>query len=620
MTPRLSDTAGSAGTETGTGADTGAGTGTTGSTARTRSGPGTAGDAPEARLRRRRSRRQRQRTGPFASGRLDFGPGPLTMHESRPEGPVMFRQKQRRIELGTVFAALVALATLGFVAMLVYRNTRVHIEQTGVEDGAAITTFDAAALEVRFEFSSDEEAAEATLQVDGEVVEPGVLGTFMVWRPPAPLEEGDHVLEVAVPRAVFGDSIHRWAFTVDGTAPALDVPSAVEAVAIDEPAEVTGTVERGAALTAAGEEVEVRGDGTFTLRYDRPPAGPVTVEATDRAGNRTTAAVVVPVTYPSLRAVHVTAAAWSDSGLRAQILQLVDAGLVDTVQLDLKDDTGTVGYDSDVPRAVEIGAVTPHYDLDAAVATLTDRDVRVVGRIATFRDPLLAGAAWAAGQGDQVIQTPEGGLYDARGMFTNPASAAVRQYNLDIALEAVSRGVDDILWDDVRLPTGEPGEIVVPGLTSSPSDAITTFLAEAHSELRRRGAFQGVTAVGIAADTGDPIGQDLARMARNADYVAPQLYPGYWSVNSYGVPDPPRQPGLFVAALVARFEEQMAGSGAVLAPWLQDFDVGGVDYGDAEVRAMVDALRAAGVERFLLWSPSVRYSASSLDPVPAGAT
>ena len=325
--------------------------------------------------------------------------------------------------------------------------------------------------------------------------------------------------------------------------------------------------------------------------------------------------MVVPITYPGLRGVHVTAAAWSNGPLRDGILRMVDEHRIDTVQIDLKDDTGTVGYDSQVPRALEIGAVTPHYDLDEAVALLEDRGVRVVGRIAAFRDPKLVDAAWAAGQGDQVIQSVRGGPYETLGKFTNPASAAVRRYNLDIAIEAVGRGVDDILWDDVRLPTGEPDTIVVPGLASSPSDVISGFLAESHSELRRRGAYQGVTTVGMAADTGDPIGQDVARMARNADYISPQIYPGYWAAGRYGVPDPPHMPAEFTVALLARYQEVTAGTGVVIAPWLQDFELESAAYGDAEVRAMVGALHSMGVDRFLLWSPRVQYSAGALDPV-----
>ena len=558
--------------------------------------------------------RRRTRVGPFAGGRLDFGPGPLTAHESRPEGPVMFRPKKRRVEIGTVFAALVALATLALVAVLVYRATRVNIDARGVTDGSAITAIDAAAFEVQLTFESEEEASDATLTVDGtEVEEPAVLGPIMVWRPPEPLVEGEHAIEVAVPRAVFGDSVHTWRFTVDGTAPALEVPPVVEPVTIGDPAEVAGTVERGADLAADGEPVDVDDDGTFTLRFDRAPAGPVTFDATDRAGNRTTASVMVPVGYPGFRGVHVTPAAWTDPGLRGGVLALLDQGRIDTVELDLKDDTGYVAYDSEVSRAHEIGAVADMYDLEAAVAAIESHGGRVVGRISAFHDPVLAGAAWGAGQGTQVVQDADGGPYDnGSGAWTNPGDAAVRRYNLDLAIEAVNRGVDDILWDDIRLPTGEPDTIVVPGLATSASDAVAGFLAEGHDALRRRTAYQGVVTVGEAADKGDAIGQDLARIARNTDYVAPEVFPGYWGPGRHGVADPPSQPAPFTAALLTRYQQSLAGTGAVLVPVLQDFAIGGADPDDATIRAMVDAARGVGVDRFLLWSNQVRYSAGLL--------
>ena len=133
------------------------------------------------------------------------------------------------------------------------------------------------------------------------------------------------------------------------------MPPAVDPVDISDGARITGTVEEGAELTADGEAVEIDDDGGFTLRYERPPAGPVTLEAADRAGNRTTASVVVPITYPGMRGVHVTAAAWSDPLLRAGVLALIDQGRIDTVALDLKDEAGIVGYDTAVPRALEIG-------------------------------------------------------------------------------------------------------------------------------------------------------------------------------------------------------------------------------------------------------------------------
>jgi hypothetical protein len=123
-----------------------------------------------------------------------------------------------------------------------------------------------------------------------------------------------------------------------------------------------------------------------------------------------------------------------------------------------------------------------------------------------------------------------------------------------------------------------------------------------------------VTVEGAAADRGEEVGQDVARIARNADYVAPMIFPGYWSAGQYDVPNPVTQPGDLVRRLLDRYKQVTSGSGAVLAPWLQDFTVGGVGYGDGEVRAQIDATRAVGVNRFLLWDPAVSYSAGALDP------
>jgi hypothetical protein len=575
--------------------------------------PGTAGDRPRHTIRR--GRRKGRGRSPWRSGRLDFAPRPLAFEDRDAAGPTVFREQRKRVELGTILAGLFALGTAALVAVLVYRGTRVDVDQTGIDDGAVLNGLEAAALEVKLVFDSAEVAGSAALSFDGEAVEdPTVAGDTMVWRPPAELAEGEHRLALSVPRMVIADAKLTWRFTVDLRPPTLEVPAVAEPVAIDEATAVSGTAEPGTTVTAGGDKVEVEADGTFRLDYTRPPAGPVPIVAVDEAGNRTTSSVVFGVTYPSLRGVHVSAAAWSNEQLRTGILRLVDEGRIDTVQLDLKDDDGVVGYDTSVERARQIGAVTQHYDLDEAVKTIEDHGARVVGRIVAFRDPILAQAAWAAGRTDQVIQSATGGPYDAPGEFTNFADVDVRRYNLDIAVEAVDRGVDDILWDETRRPNDDPASMVIPGLSGSATDAVAGFLAEAHSELRRRGAYQGVTVVGEAAERGDLYGQDVARIARNADYVAPEIYPGYWTSGRYGVANPSTQPGELVRGLLGHFQKVTKGSGTALAPWLQGFGVNGVSYGDAEVRAQIDAARAVGVERFILWDPSVSYSAGALTP------
>ena len=62
------------------------------------------------------------------------------------------------------------------------------------------------------------------------------------------------------------------------------------------------------------------------------------------------------------------------------------------------------------------------------------------------------------------------------------------------------------------------------------------------------------------------------------------------------------------------FQQVAENSGTRFVPSLQDFSARGISYGDAEVRAEIDAARATGALRFLLWDPSVTYSATALDP------
>ncbi len=435
-----------------------------------------------------------------------------------------------------------------------------------------------------------------------------------MWKPESALKEGEHRLELAVPRPALGDAAFAWDFTVDKTAPKVEVPPVGAPLALDKGGVIEGTTEKGSAVTADGRDLQVDGKGQFRLEFSRPPAGAVTIRATDRARNTTSAEVMVPVAYPATRAVHMTAASWDSTPLRNGVIQLLDERRIDTVVIDLKDQDGVVGYDTTVARAKEIGAVHTFYDLEDVVSTIEGHGGRVVGRISAFRDPVLAQAAWNAGQGDQVVQTPDGRPYEEPGEFTNFASPAVRQYNLDIALDAVNRGVDDILWDDARKPGGEPESMLVPGMNGSPEDAIVAFLAESHTELRRRGAYQGVATAGIAVTDGGRVAQDVGRLARNADYLVPTIHPAYWSGGEFGVANPPAQPYDIVFRVLERYQQLAEGTGTAIVPSLQDFSANGANYGDAEVRTQRDAARARGATGYILWDPSVSYHGGGLDP------
>jgi hypothetical protein len=529
------------------------------------------------------------------------------------------RRRRHQIARKRRPSAVTAALAVGYAAVAVYgldavrSFTRVDVTVDGLEENAVLTSVDLASRAIRFAVDPAKRVGRSKLLVNGAPVPEGarkVHETSVLWSPGA-LPEGRHEIVLSVPRPGMSDSRFGRRFVIDNTPPAIGVPPLLEASGVCEPFTLRGSVERSSTLTLDGQPLK-HANGAFTVRYDRPPPAPLQVAATDAAGNATALEVIAPVHYPGGQGVHVTAAAWGYEPLRKGILALVDNGLVSAVQLDLKDEGGVIGYDSQHPLANQIGAVRPEYKLKETVAELKRKGVRVIGRVVAFRDAPLAKWAWDNGRRDWVVQTPAGKMHDTYGGFTNFAHPEVGRYNLEIALEAVDAGVDDILWDYVRRPEGDPATMVIPGLPDTSSNAVVAFLATAHAALRERCVYQGASVFGIAADRPDAVGQDIPRIARHVDYIAPMLYPSHWVPGEYNVKNPNRQPFDIIKASLADFQAKMAGTGARLVPWLQDFSLGH-PYGPAEIRAQIDAAASLGVTDWLLWNAGASYTAGGLD-------
>src|SRR4029079_16206476 len=111
----------------------------------------------------------------------------------------------------------------------------------------------------------------------------------------------------------------------------------------------------------------------------------------------------------------------------------------------------------------------------------------------------------------------------------------------------------------------------------------------------------------------DEVAQDIPEIARQADYVAPMVYPSPWGPGEYNVANPNAQPYEIVARSLRDFQRDTRNTGARVVPWLQDFTLG-VTYGPAEVRAQIDAGRRDGINEFLLWDPNVTYTSDALTP------
>ena len=431
------------------------------------------------------------------------------------------------------------------------------------------------------------------------------------------LADGEHRVEATLPRRLPHLGAERsWQISIDRTPPRVDVDPASARASRGRPVTLRGRVDTGAAVTVDGAAADVVG-GLFEISLPAGAARPHEVVAADAYGNRTRKSVRVAIIprQPAMptRAVHVTSYAWADPELRAGVMRLVDDGRIDAVELDLKDESGIVGFDADIPLARRIGSLGRIYDLRKAVDLLHSKGVLVIGRIVAFRDPVHAAAAWKRGWRSQVVQAPGGGPYSGYGGFTNFADPAVRQYNVDVARRAAEAGVDDILYDYVRRPDGPIGSMVFPGLTGTPEAAIASFLGEAQRQLRPYDVFLGASVFGIAATRPTEVAQPIRAMARHVDYIAPMVYPSHWAAGEYDVPNPNAQPYDIVFRSLADFRKQTKGTGARVVPWLQDFSLG-VEYGPAEVRAQIRAAADRGIQEWLLWDPTVTYTAEALAP------
>jgi hypothetical protein len=527
------------------------------------------------------------------------------------------RRGRRLVVAGAAGAALVAL-----LAVLALRGGSSSLDATG--PASALVGKDALSA-LAFSVPGDAgDLADTHWRLDGEdgggpVV---VRDDRIVFRPTR-LADGEHTVEVSRRGGPLSSSTASWTFTVDTRAPAIRVTKGSLDARRGVAFALAGAVEPGAALRVNGTKARLDEQGRFAVSFARAPTRTVVMLARDPAGNITDSRLVVG-TAPRLpsnpvRAVHVSADGWADDGLRAGVLKLLSERRINAVELDLKDESGIIGWRSGVPLARRIGAERNTYDLESAVKLLHARGARVIGRLVAFRDPVLAQWAWKRGRHALVVQTPDGGAYSGGyGGFTNFADPKVQGYNVDLAEAAAKRGVDDILYDYVRRPDGPSSTMVIPGLVGDPSAAIVGFLARTRARLSPLRTFLGASVFGIAVTRPDEIAQDVPAIAREVDYVAPLIYPSHWGQNEYGVANPDAEPYAIVRRSLVDFRRAVRGTGARLVPWLQDFSLG-VHYGPKKVRAQIDAARAAGVDEFVLWDPTVTYTRSALQrdaPLP----
>jgi len=317
-----------------------------------------------------------------------------------------------------------------------------------------------------------------------------------------------------------------------------------------------------------------------------------------------------PVPLPEeIRGVHVTMALASLEGKLDEYFSLTSDGL-NTLQLDVKDENGEVGFQRGVGLARKVGAALRYYDPRRAASDAEAKGVYLIGRVVVFEDPKLSVArpGMAIRRSDGSVWTNNAGLG-----WTNPYDRRVWKYNVDVAAAAVSAGFDEIMFDYVRFPTdGDLASAVFKGRRAEhKSVTIASFLEYAKGRLEPMGARVSAAVFGLTATREMGIGQRPRRLARHLDVIYPMVYPSHYGAGEYNLDDPNAVPGITVARSLRDFRRALRGQKTELVPWLQDFSLGR-DYTLEDVRAQILAARDANARGFLLWNPSGVYTREAL--------
>ena len=312
-----------------------------------------------------------------------------------------------------------------------------------------------------------------------------------------------------------------------------------------------------------------------------------------------------------VRGVHMTMALAGLPGKLDQYIALKQDGL-NTIELDVKDENGDIGFPAAVPLAQRIGSAKRYYKAEQAVAKIHAAGVYLIGRVVTFEDPLLS-----EGDPELAIRRADGSrwLNNAGLGWTNPCDKRVWKYNVDIAAKAAKLGFDEIQFDYVRFPSdGDLSLIRYPGARPQPMRwTIPAFVQYAVKRLHPLGVRVSVDVFGLSATRDLGIGQLPRRVSQYADAVYPMVYPSHYNAGEYGIDVPDDWPGLTVSRSLSDFRRALEGRRTRLVPWLQDFSLGRT-YTLQDVELQIAAARAHHTNGFLLWNPEGVYDAGALTP------
>lgn len=317
-------------------------------------------------------------------------------------------------------------------------------------------------------------------------------------------------------------------------------------------------------------------------------------------------------TPDGVRAIYMSSWVAGTKAMRDDVLGFVNSSEANSVVIDIKDYTGKIAFAVDDPLISEYGAVEKRIsDIRSLIDYLHEQNIYVIGRLAVFQDPHAAKKFPELAIGDK-----RGGIWrDRKGLpFIDPAATRYWDYIVSIARASEKVGFDEINFDYIRYPSDGQISLAVYPFTKDRQkpDVLEDFFKYLRRELSDLAAPISADIFGLVVfEEGDlGIGQVLERIAPHFDYLAPMTYPSHYDAGFEGLKNPAAHPYEVVSSSIARAMERMRAAGQnpqKLRPWIQDFDLG-ADYGVEEVNLQKKAIYDAGLDSWMAWDSSNRYT------------
>jgi hypothetical protein len=307
------------------------------------------------------------------------------------------------------------------------------------------------------------------------------------------------------------------------------------------------------------------------------------------------------------------------------LINLIDKTELNTMVIDVKEDSGFITYDSNVKLANAISADKNEFikDIKDKVKILKNKGIYTIARVVVFKDPQLAKT-----KPELAMKRKDGTLYYSGGVpWVDPYKKEVWDYVINVAKEAAIAGFDEIQFDYVRFP--ENGKAVDAEVNFdnpnhiSKEQNIANFVSYASGELKPYGVYISADVFGLVTSVDDDmgIGQKWELLSPELDYISPMTYPSHYGPGVYGFAIPDAHPyGVIKKAMedALKKNELLKTKGqraAIIRPWFQDFTAtwvpGHIPYGAKEVTEQIRAAKELGIRQYIIWSPGNQYSESA---------